>query len=71
MDAPITRPCPTCRKAAAHPKENRWFPFCTERCKAVDLGKWLSGEYRVPGDDADDGERGSGTGEGATSPTIH
>lgn len=27
---------------------NRWFPFCSERCKLVDLGKWLGEEYRIP-----------------------
>ena len=25
----------------------RHFPFCSQRCKAVDLGKWLDGEYRI------------------------
>jgi endogenous inhibitor of DNA gyrase (YacG/DUF329 family) len=40
--------CPICRKAAARRTDNRWFPFCSERCKLVDLGKWLGEEYRVP-----------------------
>jgi uncharacterized protein len=40
--------CPTCRKAAAPRRENAFFPFCSERCKLVDLGKWLTGEYRIP-----------------------
>ena len=25
------------------------FPFCSERCRLVDLGRWLDGEYRIPG----------------------
>jgi endogenous inhibitor of DNA gyrase (YacG/DUF329 family) len=38
--------CPTCKK------EGDWFagrfgPFCSERCKLVDLGKWLSEEPRI------------------------
>jgi endogenous inhibitor of DNA gyrase (YacG/DUF329 family) len=28
----------------------RWRPFCSERCKMADLGRWLSEDYRVPGD---------------------
>jgi hypothetical protein len=29
-------------------EENPWRPFCSERCKLLDLGKWASEEYRVP-----------------------
>ena len=29
--------------------EDRWFPFCSERCKWVDLGRWLGEAYRIPG----------------------
>ena len=39
--------CPTCRKEAALPAENGFFPFCGERCRWVDLGKWIGEEYRV------------------------
>jgi endogenous inhibitor of DNA gyrase (YacG/DUF329 family) len=28
--------------------ENRWRPFCSERCKMIDLGAWANEEYRVP-----------------------
>ncbi len=38
--------CPTCRKPAP-PQENAYRPFCSERCKMIDLGKWVSGAYRV------------------------
>ncbi len=40
--------CPSCRKDAPPRAENRFFPFCSERCKLVDLGKWLGEQYRVP-----------------------
>ena len=32
------------------------FPFCSERCKLIDLGRWLDGKYQVPAveDDGDD-----------------
>jgi len=34
------------------PKDNPAYPFCSERCRLVDLGRWLGEEYRVPADDA-------------------
>ena len=42
--------CPICDRPAAPRTENRSFPFCSPRCKAVELGKWLNEEYRVPVD---------------------
>lgn len=41
-------PCPVCKKVVAPRAENRAFPFCSDRCRAVDLGKWLGEEYRLP-----------------------
>lgn len=50
--------CPICGAEAKPRKENSTFPFCTERCKTIDLGKWINEEYRVRGgseeDDSDD-----------------
>lgn len=40
--------CVICKKPVAPRKENPSFPFCSPRCRAVDLGKWLGEEYRVP-----------------------
>ncbi len=40
--------CPTCGKPAEW-KDNPFRPFCSERCKMVDLGRWVNEEYRVPG----------------------
>ena len=40
--------CPTCGKKVDW-KDNPYRPFCSERCKLVDLGKWVNEEYRVPG----------------------
>jgi len=42
--------CPVCRKVVA-PK-SAFAPFCSERCKMVDLGRWFTGEYVVAGEDA-------------------
>lgn len=40
--------CPTCDKTVTW-QDNLFRPFCSERCKLVDLGKWVNDEYRVPG----------------------
>lgn len=49
--------CPTCRaKVARDPaRPNKLFPFCSERCHGVDLGRWLNEDYRIPGPSATDG----------------
>ncbi|MEW6738714.1 DNA gyrase inhibitor YacG [Dissulfurispira sp.] len=43
--------CPVCKKKTTW-EENPWRPFCSERCKLIDLGKWASEEYKVPGEEA-------------------
>ncbi|MDQ7012079.1 MAG: DNA gyrase inhibitor YacG [Mariprofundaceae bacterium] len=42
--------CPTCGKPVT--RQNKSFPFCSERCRLTDLGKWASGDYRIAGHDA-------------------
>ena len=37
--------CPTCRALVT--KDDEHFPFCSDRCRLIDLGKWASGEYRI------------------------
>ena len=40
--------CPACGKSAPWTPANPWRPFCSERCKLVDLGAWADESYRVP-----------------------
>jgi endogenous inhibitor of DNA gyrase (YacG/DUF329 family) len=40
--------CPTCGEAAVFAPENRWRPFCSERCRLIDLGAWADESYRIP-----------------------
>jgi endogenous inhibitor of DNA gyrase (YacG/DUF329 family) len=56
---PVLR-CPICRKPVSDPPPGGGttvFPFCSERCKLIDLGRWLDGRYQIPvePDDEDEG----------------
>jgi uncharacterized protein len=43
-----TRTCPICRRPLPSGADNAAYrPFCSPRCKTVDLGGWLSGSYRI------------------------
>jgi len=50
VSAPKRPGCPLCGKPAAIDGLAR--PFCSPRCKMVDLGRWFQGQYVVPGEDA-------------------
>jgi hypothetical protein len=39
--------CPRCGAQVAWLPENRYRPFCSERCKLIDLGDWAMEKYRV------------------------
>ena len=43
-----TVPCPRCGGPSAFSRETKWRPFCSERCKLIDLGAWATESYRVP-----------------------
>ena len=40
--------------------ESPWAPFCSQRCKEADLGRWLRGDYRIAGGHPEPGERPPG-----------
>jgi hypothetical protein len=50
--------CPICKKPVDEPTGpiRSPFPFCSERCKLIDLGRWLDGEYQIPVAESDDEE---------------
>lgn len=54
-DAPRP-PCPICGK----PSQPETRPFCSARCARIDLGRWLSGDYAVPGEPARDEDEEGG-----------
>lgn len=62
--------CPRCGKLAEYTPKNPFRPFCSERCKLIDLGNWAEGKYTIPVVDTSDiededieGEPSSGSDE--------
>ena len=43
--------CPQCGKEVVWNSESRYRPFCSERCKLIDLGAWANEGYRIAGDE--------------------
>lgn len=57
MQRTFSRQCPQCAREVTWP-ETETYPFCSERCRLIDLGAWASGDYRIPGEpvpEEDDG----------------
>ncbi|HEX2651638.1 MAG TPA: DNA gyrase inhibitor YacG [Burkholderiales bacterium] len=52
-----TVPCPRCGTLSLFAPANPWRPFCSERCKTIDLGAWASESYRVAGPGQGDPEK--------------
>lgn len=40
--------CPQCQKKITYSKDNPHRPFCSQRCKSIDLGAWASESYAIP-----------------------
>ena len=47
--------CPICSTPVTPPKS--FFPFCSDRCRMVDLGRWLTGHYAIPGESLTEEEK--------------
>lgn len=73
MSKPRVVACPTCGASVEWTLAARWRPFCSERCRTIDLGAWASESYRVPvvevpdADDSDAGRDGTARERGAPS----
>lgn len=48
--------CPQCNAANLWSADNPYRPFCSERCKLIDLGQWATGAYRIPQVERDAGQ---------------
>jgi endogenous inhibitor of DNA gyrase (YacG/DUF329 family) len=51
-------PCPICNRPASPRAQNASAPFCTPRCKQIDLGNWFSEKYAVPVPEGEEAEEG-------------
>lgn len=52
MNKPLHVPCPVCGKKSAW-EGNRFRPFCSDRCRERDLGRWATEDYRIQGESVD------------------
>jgi uncharacterized protein len=48
-------PCPVCKKKTRW-EDNPFRPFCSERCRLIDLGRWAAEDYRIAGEQKDRGD---------------
>jgi endogenous inhibitor of DNA gyrase (YacG/DUF329 family) len=56
MATPRTVTCPTCGKPVEWVPDAKWRPFCSARCKTIDLGAWANESYRIPAVERDEDE---------------
>ena len=45
--------CPTCDRVVEWNANSPWRPFCSERCKLIDLGAWASEQHAIPGNEVE------------------
>lgn len=53
-DNPTTVCCPCCRKTVVYSKDNPFRPFCSDKCRLVDLSQWFDEDYKIESDDRQD-----------------
>ncbi|MGE5168815.1 MAG: DNA gyrase inhibitor YacG [Rudaea sp.] len=62
MQAPVKPQvvkCPQCGTPVPWMPESKWRPFCSQRCKLIDLGAWASERYRIPTQESEESDEGS------------
>jgi endogenous inhibitor of DNA gyrase (YacG/DUF329 family) len=65
MNAHRTVRCPTCGASVEWTPQSKWRPFCSERCRTIDLGAWANESYRVPAVGKDDEDEAGAPGPDA------
>lgn len=50
VDKPLVVQCPTCKMSVIWKAENTHKPFCSERCRLIDLGDWATESHKIPGE---------------------
>jgi len=49
---PVTVKCPSCQKDVEWSVSSEWKPFCSERCRLIDLGAWADEKYKVASEES-------------------
>ncbi|MCE5979964.1 DNA gyrase inhibitor YacG [Pseudomonas sp. JR33AA] len=60
MSQPLTVDCPTCGAPVEWNEKNAFRPFCSDRCKLIDLGAWAAEEHKIAGSQESEDELYSG-----------
>lgn len=65
--------CPNCKKSAHYDESNPNRPFCSERCRQIDLGQWASDAYAIPdkGHEVEESNLSSSDEDDETTPHLH
>ena len=55
----INATCPICGRRMQSQLLSDWpqFPFCSQKCKTIDLGRWLSDAYKIPKEEPEEAEQ--------------
>lgn len=70
MSRPLHR-CPNCRREFEWDSSNPFRPFCSDRCRLIDLGAWLKEERSLPGEPVADAAAAAGAGDDAPPARTH
>jgi uncharacterized protein len=52
--------CPTCRRPVEWSEASAYRPFCSDRCRLIDLGAWLTEQHKIPDESAPEAEETHG-----------
>ncbi|MGE0114825.1 MAG: DNA gyrase inhibitor YacG [Steroidobacteraceae bacterium] len=56
--------CPTCKRLIEYSPDNKWRPFCSERCKLIDLGEWAAEKHAIPVQSSEEDSQEFGAADG-------
>lgn len=56
MSQPLTVDCPTCGAPVEWAEKSAFRPFCSDRCKLIDLGAWAAEEHKIAGSEESEDE---------------
>ncbi len=64
--------CPSCKGPSPYGPDNAYRPFCSDRCKNIDLGAWANEEFALPAHPEVEGDDGvAHVGSGPAKPPSH